>query len=349
MRLFISGGALLPQLMQQCFDACNTADLHEEAEWFRREVNGYGAADPLPEHRQAVPGTLSIEPMDSLAAVPGSAVKYGNDLMGLTNPAQDEPPRAIVRTARGGIDWVVEGAKRGFAQQEGDWIERQGLGGVGYSRAVARFQPAAFQQLARQIESAALEIARRAETTLTYSDAVKDVWEQFREDTESGIGKLGLEDRFATIRDGIRSHNPEQWRAVMWACRSLLELLAASLWLDKREIYPSIQNEKGKPVSVTADKTVNRLMAYLHCKGVTGSTRQAIAAQFELLAGTIPGLYALESKAHSADQVDQNDAQLAVVLTYTLLAQFVRRADLMPVTDQGECLSSGTNSDTVTT
>jgi hypothetical protein len=46
----------------------------------------------------------------------------------------------------------------------------------------------------------------------------------------------------------------------------------------------------------------------------------------------------LDSKAHDADDVDLEDARLAVITTYTLLGQIVRRTDMEPVEDQSVCM-----------
>ena len=123
----------------------------------------------------------------------------------------------------------------------------------------------------------------------------------------------------------------------MWQCRSVLESLAATLWQDPNPTYPPITNERGQAMIVTADKPINRLIAYLHCKGITKTARDYLEAELEQIAASLHGLHGLDSKAHSGEPVKREDALLAVVGTYTMLSQFVRRADLIPVTDKAEC------------
>jgi hypothetical protein len=264
-------------------------------------------------------------------------------MAGLTNPAQDEPPRPTTRNITEGIEWVIAASSTGLAEQIGDWIPREAMTMIAYSRNVARYAPAVFQNILTHVQGRAHEKARRLEIALTYGDAVQDIWERYRADVEPAIAQLGLEDHFLVIRDGIRSDNPEQWRAAMWACRSVLESLAATLWKDPNPTYPPITNERGQAISVAADKPINRLIAYLHCKGVTGTTRTYVASELDRLVTSLHGLHGLDSKAHSGAPVEREDAQLAVVGTYTMLSQFVRRTDLRPVTDQANCAADESN------
>ncbi len=78
-------------------------------------------------------------------------------------------------------------------------------------------------------------------------------------------------------------------------------------------------------MQVDASHYLNRLTAYLHCKGVTGHTRILIEAELDRLLAVLHAVNDLDSKAHDADDVDLEDARLAVIATYTLLGQFVRR------------------------
>jgi hypothetical protein len=314
------------------------ADLVDDSDWFRRELNGYSATDPLPEYRQAIRGSISVEPVDSRASIPGSPIRQFNDLTGLTHPELDNPPQPITRSALRGVDWVLTAARDGYTYQEGASIAQRGLGSTAYYQNVARFSPIEFQNLANRITSTALERARRIETILTFGDAVRDVWERMRAVTEDSIGSLGLSDHLESIRNAIRSANPEDWRAAMWSCRSVLEGLADRLWQDPNPTYPALQGSNGGAMEVTRGRTLNRLRAYLHCKGVGGKSGVAIEAELKLLMGSLHGLYGLDNKAHSGDPVSEHDASLAVVTTYSVLSQFALRTDLQPVTDQGVCI-----------
>jgi hypothetical protein len=206
-----------------------------------------------------------------------------------------------------------------------------------------------FQNILTQVHGRSHERARRLEIALTYGDSVQDAWEAYRTDVEPALAQLGLEGHFRVIRDGILSGNSEQWRAAMWECRSVLESLAARLWRDPNPTYPPITNKGGQAMGVTSDKPINRLIAYLHCKGVSKTVRDYLKAELERIAASLHGLHGLDSKAHSGEPVEREDALLAVVSTYTMLSQFVRRTDLLPVTDQADCGADETKGTTAST
>lgn len=335
----ITGATPLTHVLRLGLDACMLADFRDEADWFRLELYGYPEGRYLPRYRRAIAGTIRVEPLDPLATVPGSPVKYLHDLVGISNPAQDEPPRPIAREVRERIEWVIVAAANGWAEQLGDPIPRQAMSLTAYSRYVARYLPVVFQNIVTHVQGHAHETARRLEIALTYGDSVQDVWESYRADVDPALARLGLEDHFRVIREGIQSGNPEQWRAAMWGCRSVLEALATTLWQDQSPTYPPIVNKSGKAMSVTADKPINRLIAYLHYKGISATTRDFLEAELERIVASLHALYDLDSKAHSGKVVDREDALLAVVATYTALGQFARRTDLLPVTHLAESTS----------
>jgi hypothetical protein len=333
---FTDGQSNLVQFIQRARDACLRADLPEDAEWFRRELEGCERGVELPSYRAQVSGTRQLEPRNPLDIQPGSAVRQMNELSGLIHPELDSPPVPTTKSVNEDIASVIEAYQNGFIVQDGEWIAQRGLGGTAYYRYVLRFQPAVFRAVVHGATNAALGRARTTEITLRFGNAVQDILEHLRQNTERAIGGLGLDPHFAAIREGIQSNNPEQWRSAMWECRSVIEALANRLWQDPSGRYQPIPIN-GRPMATDQGKPINRLIAYLHCRGVTGSAREAISAELELLNASLHKLYGLDSRAHDPDPIDRSDAELAVVLTYALLAQFVQRTDLEPVMDQAGC------------
>jgi hypothetical protein len=122
-----AGTAPLPHILRLGWHACMLADFRHEASWFRRELLGYPPRDFFPMYRRGIPGTIRVEPLDPLAAAPGSPVKYLHDLVGVSNPAQDEPPRPTTRDVGEGIEWVITAAAKGWAEQIGDPMPRQAM------------------------------------------------------------------------------------------------------------------------------------------------------------------------------------------------------------------------------
>ena len=120
----------------------------------------------------------------------------------------------------------------------------------------------------------------------------------------------------------------------MWTCRDVLSRLSVQLWRDPGKTYRGTAEN----MRIDGSNYLNRLTAYLHCKGVTGHTRILVGAELDRLLSVLHAVNDLDNKAHHADNVDLEDARLAVITTYTLLGQFVRRTDMEPVEDQSICL-----------
>jgi hypothetical protein len=171
--------------------------------------------------------------------------------------------------------------------------------------------------------------ASQAYTLLRFGDAVGDVWREYRSRVDQALARIGLQGCLDAIRGGLESNEPERWRQAMWSCRDLLQGLAAYLWQDDRGTYPHLKNEKERPIAVTPDKYLNRLAAYLHQKGVTGTVGAYLRAELDRINSSIHALNELYSEAH--EPVSREDARLAAVTVYTLLGELVARTDMVPV------------------
>lgn len=112
----LAGRFDLPQFLHSCRDACLTAGLEDDAEWFRREIMGYGDDAPLPHYRSAVPGTLTLRPLDPLNQRM-TATRYMSDKMGTTHPQVDQSfPRA--EPMKLGIDTLIALSREGVMTGE---------------------------------------------------------------------------------------------------------------------------------------------------------------------------------------------------------------------------------------
>jgi hypothetical protein len=231
------------------------------------------------------------------------------------------------------IDRAIEAAREGHREPLTAWEPVALSNRTIYRRRVTVCDASWFANVLRNVEAEALRFSRQAAIFLEYGDAVKGVWEGYRVDVESGLARLGLTEHFSAIRENVESDNPQKWRQAMWSCRDVLVALAAYLWRDSGKTY--LGTDDG--MVVDEQHYINRLTAYLHCKGVTGNTRKLIEQELERIIAVLHSLNDLDSKAHSVTLVDREDARLAVVSTYTMLSQFVRRTDLEPVIDQSIC------------
>lgn len=115
----------------------------------------------------------------------------------------------------------------------------------------------------------------------------------------------------------------------MWSCRDVLHDLADYLWKDPRDTYDLLPGKDGN-LSVTKDKYINRLSAYLHHKGTTGETRAYLRAEMKRICHSIDTLNTLDSKAH--DVIKLSDLRTAASGTYFLLGELVTRTDMQPIT-----------------
>lgn len=109
----------------------------------------------------------------------------------------------------------------------------------------------------------------------------------------------------------------------------MLRDLASYVWPNSVEEYPPLKDAKGNPMNVKPDRYVNRLVAYLHIHKVSESAREYIESELGRLTSSLHELNDLDSAAHT--QVDKQQATLAVLGTYLLLAEIVRRTNLKPI------------------
>jgi hypothetical protein len=338
----IRDSGTLPQVLRLCFDASDLANLEEEGRWFQAQLSGYSTfSGDLPAIRQKIAGTAKVVPQEAFAATQGSPIRHMNDLLHITHPNVDDPPREVRRSVPEGIDWLINAASAGYEEPITDWETLTSHVGAKSThwRWVASYPPERFRAIVEDVRLQTLQRARAAMIALAYGDAVEDIWNELRISVEDSLPKMGIANNLAAIREGIESQNPERWRDAMYACRSALVALSGNLWKDPSKTYLGIPRD-GSGMKVDETAYINRLLAYLHCKGITGHSFKYIEAELERITSSLHALVDLDSKAHSSTPVDREDALLAVIGTCTMLSQFVRRTDLEPVTNQAECLPS---------
>jgi len=232
---------------------------------------------------------------------------------------------------RGSIVDAVRWSEKGLAASTGETREREGAKGWREAKKVTYFGRG-FQRIIQWVESWTFHFASNAYTTLTYGDALQDIWEGYRATVEPALSELGFDKHLEAIREGMASDNPEQWRAAMFACRNVLVDLAAHLWRDKGDMYPPL-DDPGRTFLVDESSYINRLAAYLHFKGVTGQSSKYLRSELERINSSLHALNELDSKGHAP--VTRQDARLAAIGTYFLLGEFIQRTDMQPVEDTG--------------
>jgi len=230
------------------------------------------------------------------------------------------------------IDWIISVAQSGYVQSTGRKSQKY----ISFEHRHVEteemnvFDKQVFQIIIKNIESPAFDFASNSYSILRYGDTLQDIWQAYRASVEECLAPVGLAKHLDTIRNGLNSQNPQDWRAAMWSCRDILHDLATYLWRDERETYEYLpgQGKNGK-LRVTDSDHVNRLGAYLHQKAVSGKTGAYLRAEMERIYRSISTLNELDNKAHS--EFTLLDARTVAIGTYTILGEIVTRTDMKPV------------------
>ena len=321
----LSGSFDLVDVTRKAFHACGLAGWSAAQALYRRELEGYPDDSELPSYRRGLSGTKKWAPA-SLYDAPNFIAQrrvYG----------EAELPESTSLEFRGPLANVVKWSQTGLSHRTAETRVRK-EGRESWSEVkIVEYAASGFQRIARSVEQFTFQSASAAYTTLTYGDALEDIWEGYRTRVEPVLSELGLENHFELIRDGLAATNPENWRTAMFGCRNVLVDLASYLWRDPKETYAPLAQD-GEPFRVDESRYINRLAAYLHFKGVTGHSGKYLRSELERINSSIHALNELDSKGHAP--VTREDARLAAMGTYVLLGEFVERTDMKPIEDASE-------------
>lgn len=314
-----SGGCDVKLVLRKCIHTSNLLAWKRATEWFQCELYGYRADQEVPWYRKSVPATRLWRP-NAIQDVITRAVE------GMRTPDDETIEYHDVRW---GIDPITSHSEKGVfvpsGKHESRWsrLNRSDIAG----QEGIEFSKETMHRTVAAVENEIFRWASNAYVALRFGDTAGDIWRRFRAGVDEAITQLGFSGHLNEISKGLASEEPQAWRQAMWSCRDLLRDLAAYLWQDPRDNYDGLGNEQGKPWDVTPEKYINRLGAYLHQKGVTGTTGGYLRAEL----GRLHALNDLDSKAH--ETVAREDAELAALATYTVLGELVRRTDMEPVLD----------------
>jgi len=321
-RNLTSGGADLKSSLRQCVHAARVLGWTDNLAWLNAELNGFTVDQALPTYRRGVKAHTAWR-----AHTVDANIKL--DISEESRGSRTEEP--TLRDLIDGVDRLLAAAVAGFATPTGredtrylhSWDQEVPV------EEVVVVPKESVARVLQGLENALFTYASQAYTLLRFGDAVGDIWRDYRRQVDEALGRLGLHGHLEAIRAGLESDEPQRWREAMWSCRDLLRDLATYLWRDSRGTYPHLEDEKGNSIVVTADKYVNRLAAYLHQRGVTGTVGAYLRAELGRVNSSIHTLNDLYSKAH--EPVSREDARLAAVTVYTLLGELVARTDMVPV------------------
>ena len=313
--------------------ACELAGLTSEAQWAWTELSGYATRDDAPSYRNSTAilrwqAAKSLTPYKQVRAAASAAV--------YEHPGPDELSSEVLFV---GVPDLIQARASGFREHTGEtktvWGGHGRIADYPFER-VRVVEPTHVVATLGRIERVLLQRAIAIRVSLVYGSAVEDVWSGLRSQVEPRLLAIGLTDQLETIERELRAGTRAGRQAAMYACRTLLTVLADHLWRDERPTYAPLPGDgpDGK-LQVTASHTKNRLAAYLHHTSGGSSAEDYLQAEIERLWDSTTKLIDLANKAHDAD-VSQEDAELVVVGTYVLLGELGRRTQFAPVANYDE-------------
>lgn len=320
------GNADIKTLLRKCTHICQILSWSEQFDWFQCELNGYSSEIPLPWYRKEIKGRMEWLTAGGIYTTLDSVIEDGFR-------TKKEPTKITTLDVWAGIDWILSATQSGYVESTGKKSSKY----ISFrnkhvdTEQVRTFNKGVFQTILKEIENEVFNFASRAYSVLLYGDALQDVWQAYRTIVDAKLTEIGVGKHLDTVRAGLNSNNPQDWRAAMWSCRDILRDLASYLWQDSRETYVCLpgQGKDGK-LEVTQSKYVNRLGAYIHQKGISGETGAYIRAEMERVYHSIKTLNELDSKAH--DVVTLPIVRIAAIGTYVILGELSTHTDMNPVT-----------------
>ena len=292
---FFNGNVDLKNVLRRCAHVCQILSWNEQLTRFQNELSGYPKGVELPWHRRSIKGSTKWLVAGGFDTVLDSVIEDGYR-------TEEEPVTCTEMDVWMGIDWVLSAAQSGYTESTG----RKSSKYISFRNKHVETKEAnvygkhVFQTILTNIENLVFDFASNSYSLLRYGDTLQDIWQAYRAKVEENLVTIGFAERLDTIRNGLNSQNPQDWRAAMWSCRDVLHDLAAYLWCDQRETYEYLLGQgKGGKLRVTESDYVNRLGAYLHQKGVVGETGAYLRAEMERIYHSIGTLNELDSRAHS--------------------------------------------------
>jgi hypothetical protein len=323
--------------LRKCQHACEILGWQSKRDWFHQELNGYWEQTPTPTYR-FIPGSKRFSASGSI----GSKSRWTSEDMvyGVDEAVYEIEPDTL--EVRAGIDWLTSRTQFGYSENLEE--TKNATSPSGRSTMELRrqrvFTAGDIAYAVSQIEKQAFDFASISYAQLRFGDIIGDIWARYRRDVDAAMTDLNLSAHLASIEGGLLSENPEDWRSATFECRNLLNDLANHLWRDPRPRYEHLQGSTDEgTLDVTQGKFGNRLAAYIHQKGVSGTRGRFIREEAHRLAASIQSLIPFQSEAH--EPIEFSDSQSIAIATYVLVGEIAKRTDLNPIEEYGEPAING--------
>ena len=241
---------------------------------------------------------------------------------------------ADVLEVKAGISWFLSTSQSGYQENLLETKEVPSPSGrrMVTLRKVRSFPAGNIAYSLSQIEKHIFDWASSSYVQIQFGNQARDIWDRYRVKVDSALQQLGLANHLSAIHDGIKSDNPESWRAAVLECRNLLTDMANYLWKDTRDTYIHLRESApdGK-LDVRQGNYSNRLSAYLHQKSVTGTEGKFLRDEAERLAISIKSLISVESAAH--EPIERQLAEMVILSSYFVIGELTLKTDLSSITE----------------
>jgi hypothetical protein len=317
----------LKSVLRKCQLVCELLGWEQQKQWIHQELNGYYKGANLPSYR-IISGIrkwdVGKSGHDSITWV-SESIAYGVD-----SQIYEEEPDTLEVYA--GIDWFISVSPAGYRDvlKETKVVTTPSKKDNVTLHRVRIFGSPAITWGLSQIEKAIYDFASSAYVQLKYSNVIKHIWDGYQIKVDKVISQLGLTQHLSAIENNLLSKNPEEWRVATFECRNLVNDLANYLWRDPRNRYEYLpgNTDDGK-LDVSLGKFGNRLSAYLHQKGITGTQGKYLRDEASRLSASIQSLISFQSEAH--EPMSHLNARSIAIAMYILIAEIVTRTDLTPI------------------
>ncbi|MEX1248925.1 MAG: hypothetical protein WEA61_10640 [Anaerolineales bacterium] len=318
----------LKSILRKCQHVCELMGWVSTRNWFHQELTGLYAGRPLPDYRK-INGILVWEPAEENDIIDwtSSGMVYGCE-------PEDVVTESVTLDYYGGIDWLLAAGVSGYTEktQETKMGTIRPRGRKIQLKREKRFLPGAFLNAIAYIENRTFDFASKTYVQIRYGDAMGKTWDIVRSAVVKKMGEIGFSKSLDAITEGLTSDNPEALRNMVFGCRNIVKDLADLLWQDTRDYYDYLPGtNKKEKLKVTSDKTKNRIKAYLHQKGFSGTRGEYYASEMDRLGISFDSLIARQATAHS--RIEATEARLIALSTFLLVGELVMNTDMIPVTE----------------
>jgi hypothetical protein len=179
---------------------------------------------------------------------------------------------------------------------------------------------AADRDLLQRIKNSVHSYVASCNYSLKFGAITQGIFDRTRERVDTELAALcpTAAQRFVSAYDGLRSSNSTDWSNAVHSCRRVLKDLADSL-------FPATDaptERGGKPIDISADKYVNRLMCYVEGQSgsetysaVVGSTLRYIGERLDALANA--------GNKGTHHEVKKDEAERYVIYTYLVVGDLL--------------------------